>query len=54
MLEREEQVDRQQVEGAINAEADQINSETEGSAENKQLQAVQQVQSQGGQALPPL
>lgn len=44
MLERQEMADRDMVTQNIHAQADQINSETQGSAENQQAQAAMQQQ----------
>lgn len=44
MLEQQEVQDREQVRQEIETTSDQINSETEGSAENKQLKAINQAE----------
>lgn len=44
MLERQETEDRQNIDQTIHAQADQINTETDGSAENMQQKATQQMQ----------
>ena len=46
MLERQEASDRDSIDAKIHAQANQINTETQGSAENMQMQAVQQLSQQ--------
>lgn len=51
MMERQESEDRQNINAGIHMEADQINTETQGSAENMQQQAMQQVQQSENQIM---
>ncbi len=54
MLEQQESQDRQNIDQTIHAQADQINTETQGSAENMQQQAMQQTQQSEQQIMQDL
>lgn len=51
MMEQQETADRQNIDQTIHSQADQINTETQGSSENMQLQQAQQMQQDQSQIM---